>query len=468
MEPNTRRGITDAYARALAALDRAGAGDLDAPLREYFGGAGYEIAREAAAAADAVRTRTFHLEQQLELGFYSDDGSIVGVDVPMVEIVRVLDRDDGTPHVAWSSETWRFVMVLEDGNWRVHQLEIVDVTTAQARSAPIELDGRLRGANTVTVNDVDPTWSGYDPEAGAAELDAVQDLGLDTVRVFLAAPQVGVVDTDALTEFLDAAAARDVAVVPVLFDGRGDHSVDEWRPDHAYLDRVVGALAAHEAIVMWDVKNEPDLDDERSGGAVVVDAWIDRVASRVRAIDPTTPLTVGWSEAAHAHRALDAIDVVSFHHFGDAAELEQGISALTPRVGDRQIVVSEFGRPAWLGFVRGDQPAAQARRVDDLIDVIRGHELAGSIVWVLQDPDRPLEPGIVAGRASASYGLLEADGSRRPVWDVVASDGRDDIAGPGPVERLRSAPLLIMGASAVVVLAVSALWFMRRRRLIET
>jgi hypothetical protein len=469
MEPATRRAITDAYARALAALDRAGRGDAGAPLREYFGGTALTAALDAAGDVRAVETSTFHLRHDLELGFYSDDGAIVAVSAPVVELARVIGEGaaDST-NVRWSDETWRFVMILEDGNWRVHQLEIAAVDARQPSASPIELSRPLRGVNTVTVNDVDPTWSSYDPVVGAAELDIALDLGLDTVRVFVAGPEFPDVDTDAIASFLDFAADRDISVVPVLFDGSADHGVANWRNDSEYVDRVVGELAGHPAIVMWDVKNEPDLDDARSGGAAIVDARFDRVAALVRRSDPFTPITIGWSSAAHATRALPAVDVVSFHHFDDADALQSALRDVQPAIGDRQVVVSEFGRPAWVGFVRGSQSAAQAGRVSDLVQTIDRNEIAGSMVWVLRDPDRPIEEGLVAGRASASYGLLEADGTERPSAAVIRSGGAIEPSGPSVLERLRSWPML--GALPLLLLSTFAVGAVRarRRRLIET
>ncbi|MGB5760432.1 MAG: hypothetical protein WBM50_26190 [Acidimicrobiales bacterium] len=468
MEPATRRTITDAYARALSALDRSGRGDVDAPLREYLGGSALGAALEAAGDERTIESSTFHLRQQLTLEFYSDDGAVVAVSAPGVEIVRVVGDRAATPsRVVWSDEAWRFVMILEDGNWRLHQLEIVAVDDHPPAAGGARLDQQLDGVNSVTVNDLDPTWRSYDPAVGAVELDHVLALGLDTVRVFIAGPEAEPVDTGAITSFLDLAAERDISVVPVLFDGSADHGVGNWRLDRDYLDHVVGNLAGHPAIVMWDLKNEPDLDDDRSGGARIVDAWLDRIGSEVRRIDPSTPVTVGWSSPDHARRGLRVVDVVSFHHFGDADSLEVAIGETEAAIGDRQLVVSEFGRPAWVGFIRGNQPAAQSEAVGELVEVIEADDLAGSMVWVLRDPDRAIEPGLVAARASVSYGLFEADGTERPVAATIRTGG-DQVADPGLTELIRSGlTLTTLLAISIVAAALAVVW-RRRLRLIET
>lgn len=126
MEPATRAAVTDAYARALAALDRAGRGDHSAPLAEYFSGPALAAALEVADASDRAPTDTRHLRHDLRLDFYSDDGSIVALGVPHVDLERAIGAD-GAGAVVTSTERWRLVMLLEDGNWRVQQLEAVGV-----------------------------------------------------------------------------------------------------------------------------------------------------------------------------------------------------------------------------------------------------------------------------------------------------------------------------------------------------
>ena len=465
MEPTTRAMITDAYARALAALDRAGRGDDSAPLGDYLGGPALEVALGQLGDARAVDATTVHLRQQLRLEYYSDDGAVVAVSVPRVEIVRTLEAAGTGRRVLPSDESWRFVMVLQDGNWRVQQLEIVEASAPRATGAVRRIPAQLGGVNTVTVNGVDPTWSGYDDVVGAVELAAVSELGLDTVRVFLGGPEGPPVDMDAFGRFLDLAADRGISVVPVLFDGSADQSVAGWGDDREYLDRVVGSVIGHEAIVLWDLKNEPDLDDHRSGGPAIVDAWLARVSAHVRSIDPVTPITVGWSSASHATRALGSVDVVSFHHFGDADELASGLAAVRTGIGERQLLVTEFGRPAWVGFVRGSQPAAQARRVAELIDVIEASDIDGAMVWVLRDPDRAIEQGVVASRASQSYGAFTSDWSRRPLAEVIG-DHRQPVPGASWLERVRASLPVIVAIVAVLMLPVVANRV--RRRLIRT
>lgn len=125
LEPTTRRDITDSYARALAALDRAGRGDRTAPLTTYLGGGALDAALAIAYDPRMIESSTVHVRHDLELEYYSDDGSVVAVSVPHVDVARSVGGETDA-HLVVASEAWRFVMVLEDGNWRVHQLQVLE------------------------------------------------------------------------------------------------------------------------------------------------------------------------------------------------------------------------------------------------------------------------------------------------------------------------------------------------------
>lgn len=461
MEPATRDDITDAYSRAVAAIDRAGRGDSSAPIADYLSGPALgQAARMVDGNSGIASVATVMVEQDLRLDFYSDDGSVAAIGVPYADVVRVIDAESNRRTILSAVEERRLVMLLEDGNWRVQQIETVSVEPLVADGVVLPFDLRLNGVNVTSAASGDPTWRTFDPGIGVRELELADRFGFDSVRVFVAGPEFGEIAVDAVEQFLDQAADRDIGVVLTLFDGSADHSVTTWGDDRTYLERVVRPLAGHPAIVLWDVKNEPDLDDERSGGAAVVDAWVERVVAGVRGLDGTTPITVGWSNAGDAARVSNVVDVVSFHHFTSPDELNDVVRSLGDLV-DRPILVSEYGAPEYVGIVRGAQPAAQADDVARLRAAASGAD-AGSMVWQLRDPAEAIEPGYVAARASTSYGLVRFDGTERPVADVF--DEVRSPRGPTSIERLRAAlPMLIVGSVLVAVAGV-ALWSIRRRR----
>ena len=463
MEPTTRVLITDSYARALSALDRAGRGDPDAPLADYLSGTALETALDLVNDPDAPITSTFHLGQELRLDVYSDDGSVVAIGVPSVEIVRAVDGAAGRT-ITTTFEEWRFTMLLEDGNWRIQQLQTVDVEPPEVPSAPRPFEMATGGVNIATVGGDDHTWTDVDDDdATIADLDAAVELGFDTVRVFVAGPEADEIDLDAFAEFLDLAAERGLGVIPVLFEDSHTHHQVSWRDDVPYLEDVVAPLADHEAIVLWDLKNAPDLEDEASGGSINVDAWLVRVASFVRQLDADTPVTVGWSSHEHASRIANWVDVASFQHIGEAALLSNAIDEVATAVTDRPILLTGFGTPEFRGRIAGAAPSAQARDFATLLAAADRPELVGSVVWQLRDPALPYLIGHASGAASTSYGLLRHDGTERATAAVLR-EGPTAIPVASRSEQLRSQRLLLAGGFVILLVIAGVVRDRIRRR----
>ena len=474
MEPRTRTFISETYANAWSALDRAGRGDLDAPINEYFSAAALDAAQQAIADGKRIPIAISQLGQELELTFYSDDGAVVAFDVPVADIVRVVGIG-AQAVVVPSIESLKVVMLLEDGNWRIQQmyqsdtrenfaLQRADPTLRepkleQLRSAP------LAGANAVTIYNGDPRWGEYDPAVADADLQRALDLRLNSVRVFIAGGTLPNGALDNIVDFLDRAEDKGIRVVVTLLDGVADHTPSLWPNDYGSVRTVVGRLAGHPALAMWDLKNEPDRDDERSGGQLIVDAWLSRIGSLVHELDPTTPVTIGWAKASAAGRVLSQVDVVSFHHLGDAAGLAEQLTTVKSLAGTRPLVVSEFGFAEFRGFLRGSAPMTQARAVGEMI---RASDAASAswMVWLLRDP---VEPPARAGnawalRAELSYGLLDNAGHARPQADVVTTRAATLPAIP-VVERLRHyLPVATPFVVLLVLILLGRLYGVVRRR----
>ena len=121
MEPDTRDAITDAYAQAWSALDRAGRGDRSSPLDTYLTGSALRLAQLETHDLPAP-VSTHHVSHDLVLTFYSDDGSVAALRVPKMTVVRTVGTGRDRTRLS-STESMKVVIVLQDGNWRVQLLE---------------------------------------------------------------------------------------------------------------------------------------------------------------------------------------------------------------------------------------------------------------------------------------------------------------------------------------------------------
>jgi hypothetical protein len=226
----------------------------------------------------------------------------------------------------------------------------------------------------------------FDRETLERELGWAGDLGFNVVRVYLHDLVWGQ-DRDGLIERVDAflglADRNKIRAAFVIFD-------DVWSPDprpgpqpephpgrhnsrwvqspglpaltayaekpelrerlEAYVKGLIGAFASDERILIWDLYNEPGGYPsplaEPVGKACL--PLLRDVFDWARSLGPTQPLTSGlwWSpvhpvDPAIGETQLSRSDVVSFHHYGDASELERICLDLDSRTS-RPLLCTEY------------------------------------------------------------------------------------------------------------------------------
>lgn len=471
MEPATRVALADAWTSALGRIDQALVMGSTHDLVSSFSGHALSQVTAGVDTSDGLR-RQVPVAHDLEVVFYSADGSVVELRDHALELVRVAEAG-GDIVVGTRRESWGAVLLLRDGRWRVEQLvrrtSEPESQVAQARGADVVAEGL--GVNLLVGDRWSDPWSGFDAGEAAEQLDDIVSLDLAHVRVFLPWDDLGRAtpgdaELAAVRSFLDLARDRDLGVTLTLFDGWTDRSPEHWGDATRHLRVVVPALADHPALMQWDLKNEPDRDDEDQGAALNR-AWLRHVGATVRELDDATPLTIGWATAAAATDLLDVVDVVSFHHYGPVAELDALLPDLVASADGRPVVIQETGLPTWAGLLPGGHTEAeQAAYVAGVRRVAADHGVAAVQLWTLADPAAP-PPDV--GRspwrrgAETSLGLLTADGSDK----LVASQLREgveprDVPDAGVVDRLGK-PFwrLLLGVGAGL-LAVGVV--LRRRR----
>ncbi len=226
----------------------------------------------------------------------------------------------------------------------------------------------------------------FNPRLIDKELGMAESIGMNTMRVFLQ-DQLWQQDakgfTQRLNTFLEIAARHHIRPLLVLFDSCWETN-PHFGPQHppipgvhnsgwvqspgkerlmnrnvepqleAYVKGIVGAFAADERVLGWDVWNEPDnrggdtLQDE---GAKVarVNELLPKVFAWARSVRPVQPLTSGvwkgnWSDTAKEEETtkiqLAESDVISFHNYGWPEEFEARIVSLQPL--GRPLICTEY------------------------------------------------------------------------------------------------------------------------------
>jgi hypothetical protein len=292
----------------------------------------------------------------------------------------------------------------------------------------------------------------FDPAEIDRELGWAQDLGMNTMRVFLHDlpwQQDSVGFTRRIDRFLAIASRHHIRPLFVLFDSCWD-PLPRLGPQHpptpgvhnsgwvqspgaralgdpreyprleAYVTGLVRAFASDDRILGWDVWNEPGADNagsyaksELKDKAARVTALLPQVFAWARAANPTQPLTSGvWAvdtlpDATHLGELqriqLRESDIITFHNYSWPEYFKRQVGWL--KQYHRPVICTEYmARPVGSTF--------------DAILPIGKEEKVGLINW-----------GFVAGKTqtylpwdSWQHPYVE---EQPPVWfhEVLRSDG---------------------------------------------
>lgn len=248
----------------------------------------------------------------------------------------------------------------------------------------------------------------FDPQRIDRELGWAEDLGMNTMRVFLHDllwQQDPAGFRARLDAFLRIAAKHQIKPMFVLFDSCWDPSPSlgkqrEPRPGvhnsgwvqspgaaalkdpvqfprlEAYVKGVVGAFAQDPRVLAWDIWNEPDNRNTSSYAAEPtnkIDLVLDLLPKTfewARQARPSQPLTSGvwkgdWSApeklTAMQKIQLDSSDVISFHNYDAPEEFERRVQWLQ-RYG-RPILCTEYMARGNGSTFQGSLPIAKKWKV---------------------------------------------------------------------------------------------------------
>jgi hypothetical protein len=195
-----------------------------------------------------------------------------------------------------------------------------------------------------------------------------------------------------------------------------------WNRLEAYVRDVVGAFAADDRVLLWDIYNEPgnrfltDLSLPQPAKAFRLAAGalrqlflpapslplLRRSFEWARAARPRQPLTAGlwFAHPALTRFLLSECDVISFHNYGNAASLESEIRRLKSH--GRPVLCTEYMARTKGSLFATHLPIFQRENV-------------GCMSW-----------GLVSGKTQTIWSWeTRGDGAEPEVWyhDILRQDG---------------------------------------------
>ena len=119
----------------------------------------------------------------------------------------------------------------------------------------------------------------------------------------------------------------------MLFDSR------TWGSLEAYTKGIIGAFANDKRVIVWDLYNEPS----NSGYNDAVMPLLKKTFEWARAAKPSQPITSGWwiDHQVTNGFMLNNSDIITFHNYKDAANLEAQIVDFKNRF-KRPIICTEY------------------------------------------------------------------------------------------------------------------------------
>jgi len=281
-------------------------------------------------------------------------------------------------------------------------------------------------------------WPDWDPTQIQQELDFLQGMGGNTIRVLVPYGQ-GWTDGDGnvnltylgyLADLVGWCSERGMRPIITLFDWHTDWAPagsDQETRDLVYLTTIVNRFRDDARVLLWDIKNEPD--NPAYGGWDDIPAnypkidWLERMCNATAALDPNHPVGVGMTAYHNCYYGINGnsihsfTDVILFHNY-NAPDTQRQINDLKAwgiQYGVRPIIMEEGGWPTNSAYDPNYTEANQLSYYQQVMPVIASSGISGFVQWVLVDFD----PGV--GNADDWFGLLRPDYSRKPAADVFQS-----------------------------------------------
>lgn len=207
-----------------------------------------------------------------------------------------------------------------------------------------------------------------------------------------------------------------ISTMPVLWNGNGlnpDTLKEEFRPEgEAYIRAVVEALKNEKGLLMWDIMNEPFMNDyynhapaeEKPKREAEIGEFVRHYVKYVKKLDPVNAVTVGYAFSEELENSADLVDVLSFHDYlGTRQRVENSYRVAeetSKKYGNKPVLNSEMAC------------IARSNPYDMALEICARHKM-GWYVFEL----------VIEGYWSEVHGLVYPDGTIRDPSIIAALFG---------------------------------------------
>ena len=373
------------------------------------------------------------LEHHLQVEYFSEDGGLVVLTDTNVLEYKQIYKDNAFQLETYERATYKIILLLEDGFWRIRHLIREKVAPTQVHNATIiQSNDTIKGINYYPQK---TPWNlfgeYYNDSIIATDFKTIKTAGLNTIRIFIPYDNFREAEKDSkqlekLKKLLDNAQKHQLKVMITLFDFYGDYSILNWTLAQKHVIAVVSLFKNHPALLAWDVKNEPDLDFD-SRGEISVTSWLKRMVFLVQSIDHKHPVTIGWSNAKSAVILKDQVDIVTFHYYEKPSGFKKTLRALQQKIPNKPIILTEFGLSSYQGVwnLFSGSEIAQENYYKTMQQLLHKEKIS-FMSWTLYDFHAiPKEVvGVLPWRRNtqAHYGFITSGGRKKKSFKYISSD----------------------------------------------
>ncbi|MEY8020023.1 cellulase family glycosylhydrolase [Muriicola sp. SD30] len=366
------------------------------------------------------------------LEFYSSDGKLVVFTDQDVEAYNEVWQGEEKLHTARQINSYRVLMLLEDGFWRIRHFEEIETPEESVSTQNFVSQANFKDLKGLNYYPAKTPWDlfgvDFDGDTIKSDFQKINQMGLNTVRIFIPYQDFGEADVkeeklDKLKTVFDLAEESDLKLLVTLFDFYGDYDLMDWNRTHRHAETIVSSVREHPALLGWDIKNEPDLDFESRGKAEVL-AWLEEMIRQIKKFDPDHPVTIGWSSASAAVHLTEELDFISYHFYESPEMFAPSLSEVRSQINNKPVMISEFGISSYSGIwnVFTSSEEDQANYYSKMVSHFE-KENVSFLSWTLYDFENiPVE---VVGRLpwrrapQRNYGLIGRDGRTKRAYEFM-------------------------------------------------
>ena len=323
------------------------------------------------------------------------------------------------------------MLLLEDGFWRIRHKIKENEEDLIKNYTNVSIDTfEIRGINYYPQKTPWDTFGdNFDKDVLDNDFKLLNNANINTIRIFIPYVDFGKANVEQekinkLKTLLDIAETNNLKAVVTLFDFYGNYNVLDWTLNHRHAEAIVTNLKDHNAILAWDIKNEPDLDFNSRGKQNVI-AWLEHMSLIIKSIDKKHPITIGWSNIESASILKDAIDLISFHYYEDVDLFEEKFNQLKKEIPNKKLVLGEYGLSSYSGFWRPFSSSAEKQETyHKKMQKVLTEKNISFMSWTLYDFEKvPKEVvGSLPWRTNPQkrFGFIDTKGNLKPSFKYIS------------------------------------------------